>query len=242
MKINLRKNTASILFELFTVTLGVFIALAINSWYESYQNKQKSYQLLQRIEQELNFNQPKIAELEERIVESITQAETLSSQLELAQEKDQHETEIEPETFEIIYQILNFDVWQLSQNRIETNELPVDLIADIGKAYRYAQTLSESNRHYIGAFSDLLHQYEYKSDTLAAKLASSELIENKLVAFRVDMLLAKVTNEGALQAIYEYAPDIKQKREALNAQEEKEKSAETLLSEEDVNPEQAHDS
>ncbi|WDE10306.1 hypothetical protein [Thalassomonas haliotis] len=54
--------------------------------------------------------------------------------------------------------------------------------------------------------------------------------------------MAKVTNEGALQAIYEYAPDIKQKRDVLNAQKEKEKPAETLLSEENVNPEQAHDS
>ncbi|WDE07063.1 hypothetical protein SG34_009310 [Thalassomonas viridans] len=233
MKFNLRKNAASILFELLTVTLGVFIALAINSWYESYQNKQKSYDLLQRIEQELVFNQPKIIELEARILKSITQVENHSDALELALEQNKDLLEQEP--FELFYQVLHFDVWQLSQNRNETNELPVDLIADIGKAYRYSQALSDSNRHYIEVFNDLTHQYRYNADTLAEKLASSELIENKLLSFKIDMLLAKITNESALEAIYEYAPDIKKKRDKLEA-ENKEKQVTPLLSEKSDNP------
>jgi len=231
MKFDLKKNTTGILFELFTVTLGVFIALAINSWYESHQNKQKSYELLERIEQELLSNQPKLAELDRNIKASQKQVDDRQEKLEQAIESK--EINIETGNLTTYYQVLQFDVWKLSQNRKEVSELPVDLIAHIGKAHRYTEELARSNRKIIEVIAELRHNNEYDAKTLQEKLVYTELLENKLSIFHLDVMLAKMSNENALTAIYEYAPEIKKKRETLNSQNKAEDQTETLTGQDD---------
>jgi len=211
MQLSFKTNGTKIGLELISVTLGILIALAIDSAYDSYQDKQKAQDFLQRAEVELIKNKPTIEKLTQINDAIIAQALSYQAVIESAIEENK-KAKITG-SINSHYQTLEFDTWQLSQHRSELQELPVGLLSRIGKAYSSSLTFNKSIRRTIETISDIAHANTYVAKTLNDQLANAEHMVNKLKFLKLDLTMANMHNEFALKAIYEYSPMIKEKRD-----------------------------
>ncbi|TMO88564.1 hypothetical protein CWC15_00955 [Pseudoalteromonas spongiae] len=180
-------------FELIVITLGVLVALGINAWYNTYQQRQQAEVLLGKIAYELTQNIERLESAASAYNDNIIKSQRYVAELE--------ETGESPR-FEFVLKMLNVDqgAWRFSQSREELNTLPVELLIALDLANRS----NTEAKHMVNTFIFEGHDdlSEFSDSDLNERYLDGVEREFKQIKFYVDYAL--MSSQQALSRLKEY--------------------------------------
>lgn len=188
-----RKIISKVAFELIVITLGVLVALGINAWYNTYQQRQQAEVLLGKIAYELTQNIERLESAASAYNDNIIKSQRYVAELE--------ETGESPR-FEFVLKMLNVDqgAWRFSQSREELNTLPVELLIALDLANRS----NTEAKHMVNTFIFEGHDdlSEFSDSDLNERYLDGIEREFKQIKFYVDYAL--MSSQQALSRLKEY--------------------------------------
>ena len=188
-----RKIISKVAFELIVITLGVLVALGINAWYNTYQQRQQAEVLLGKIAYELTQNIERLESAASAYNDNIIKSQRYVAELE--------ETGESPR-FEFVLKMLNVDqgAWRFSQSREELNTLPVELLIALDLANRS----NTEAKHMVNTFIFEGHDdlSEFSDSDLNERYLDGVEREFKQIKFYVDYAL--MSSQQALSRLKEY--------------------------------------
>lgn len=188
-----RKIISKVAFELIVITLGVLVALGINAWYNTYQQRQQAEVLLGKIAYELTQNIERLESAATAYNDNIIKSQRYVAELE--------ETGESPR-FEFVLKMLNVDqgAWRFSQSREELNTLPVELLIALDLANRS----NTEAKHMVNTFIFEGHDdlSEFSDSDLNERYLDGVEREFKQIKFYVDYAL--MSSQQALSRLKEY--------------------------------------
>lgn len=188
-----RKIISKVAFELIVITLGVLVALGINAWYNTYQQRQQAEVLLGKIAYELTQNIERLESAASAYNDNIIKSQRYVAELE--------ETGESPR-FEFVLKMLNVDqgAWRFSQSREELNTLPVELLIALDLANRS----NIEAKHMVNTFIFEGHDdlSEFSDSDLNERYLDGVEREFKQIKFYVDYAL--MSSQQALSRLKEY--------------------------------------
>ncbi|KPV96295.1 hypothetical protein AN214_01641 [Pseudoalteromonas sp. P1-9] len=188
-----RKIISKVAFELIVITLGVLVALGINAWYNTYQQRQQAEVLLGKIAYELTQNIQRLESAASAYNDNIIKSQRYVAELE--------ETGESPR-FEFVLKMLNVDqgAWRFSQSREELNTLPVELLIALDLANRS----NTEAKHMVNTFIFEGHDdlSEFSDSDLNERYLDGVEREFKQIKFYVDYAL--MSSQQALSRLKEY--------------------------------------
>lgn len=188
-----RKIISKVAFELIVITLGVLVALGINAWYNTYQQRQQAEVLLGKIAYELTQNIERLESAASAYSDNIIKSQRYVAELE--------ETGESPR-FEFVLKMLNVDqgAWRFSQSREELNTLPVELLIALDLANRS----NIEAKHMVNTFIFEGHDdlSEFSDSDLNERYLDGVEREFKQIKFYVDYAL--MSSQQALSRLKEY--------------------------------------
>ncbi|WP_394224588.1 sortase family protein [Pseudoalteromonas spongiae] len=189
----MRKIISKVAFELIVITLGVLVALGINAWYNTYQQRQQAEVLLGKIAYELTQNIERLESAASAYNDNIIKSQRYVAELE--------ETGESPR-FEFVLKMLNVDqgAWRFSQSREELNTLPVELLIALDLANRS----NTEAKHMVNTFIFEGHDdlSEFSDSDLNERYLDGIEREFKQIKFYVDYAL--MSSQQALSRLKEY--------------------------------------
>ncbi|MEI4551738.1 MAG: hypothetical protein ACPGVL_08190 [Pseudoalteromonas spongiae] len=189
----MRKIISKVAFELIVITLGVLVALGINAWYNTYQQRQQAEVLLGKIAYELTQNIERLESAASAYNDNIIKSQRYVAELE--------ETGESPR-FEFVLKMLNVDqgAWRFSQSREELNTLPVELLIALDLANRS----NTEAKHMVNTFIFEGHDdlSEFSDSDLNERYLDGVEREFKQIKFYVDYAL--MSSQQALSRLKEY--------------------------------------
>ncbi|MEC8326678.1 MAG: hypothetical protein VX100_11355 [Pseudomonadota bacterium] len=189
----MRKIISKVAFELIVITLGVLVALGINAWYNTYQQRQQAEVLLGKIAYELTQNIERLESAATAYNDNIIKSQRYVAELE--------ETGESPR-FEFVLKMLNVDqgAWRFSQSREELNTLPVELLIALDLANRS----NTEAKHMVNTFIFEGHDdlSEFSDSDLNERYLDGVEREFKQIKFYVDYAL--MSSQQALSRLKEY--------------------------------------
>ncbi len=175
------------------ITLGVLVALGINAWYNTYQQRQQAEVLLGKIAYELTQNIERLESAASAYNDNIIKSQRYVAELE--------ETGESPR-FEFVLKMLNVDqgAWRFSQSREELNTLPVELLIALDLANRS----NTEAKHMVNTFIFEGHDdlSEFSDSDLNERYLDGVEREFKQIKFYVDYAL--MSSQQALSRLKEY--------------------------------------
>lgn len=188
-----KKIISKVAFELIVITLGVLVALGINAWYNTYQQRQQAEVLLGKIAYELTQNIERLESAASAYNDNIIKSQRYVAELE--------ETGESPR-FEFVLKMLNVDqgAWRFSQSREELNTLPVELLIALDLANRS----NTEAKHMVNTFIFEGHDdlSEFSDSDLNERYLDGVEREFKQIKFYVDYAL--MSSQQALSRLKEY--------------------------------------
>ncbi|MCF6456067.1 hypothetical protein [Pseudoalteromonas sp. MMG024] len=189
----MKKIISKVAFELIVITLGVLVALGINAWYNTYQQRQQAEVLLGKIAYELTQNIERLESAASAYNDNIIKSQRYVAELE--------ETGESPR-FEFVLKMLNVDqgAWRFSQSREELNTLPVELLIALDLANRS----NTEAKHMVNTFIFEGHDdlSEFSDSDLNERYLDGVEREFKQIKFYVDYAL--MSSQQALSRLKEY--------------------------------------
>lgn len=188
-----RKIISKVAFELIVITLGVLVALGINAWYNTYQQRQQAEVLLGKIAYELTQNIERLESAATAYNDNIVKSQRYVAELEETGESQR---------FEFVLKMLNVDqgAWRFSQSREELNTLPVELLIALDLANRS----NTEAKHMVNTFIFEGHDdlSEFSDSDLNERYLDGVEREFKQIKFYVDYAL--MSSQQALSRLKEY--------------------------------------
>lgn len=187
----IRRLSAKVLFELTIVSVGILLALAVNAWFQSYQQQKQAQALLGKIEYEINQNLTNLHDVSKTIDKNITDT---SKALKNYTAESDFNLNLELELLDV-----DFAVWNFSQHRAEFDRLPVDLLISISESYRALEKADLlSNQLVLGKFDQIINDMQGHEQTALTKL----LNELQRVKFQINIALKEL--QSSATAIKQY--------------------------------------
>lgn len=191
IKDKVKEVAGKILFELTIVSAGILLALAVNSWYQGYQQRLQADNLLKKVEFEINNNLKSLQQVNATFASSIAQTNGYLSTLSAGKS-----TEFD---YELRILDVDFAVWKFSQHRAELDQLPVELLIDISESYRALEKAeSLTNELAFSKMEQIAADMDGKEEAVLKKL----LIELKQVQFHLNVAQGKM--QKSIQVINQY--------------------------------------
>lgn len=191
IKDKVKEVAGKILFELTIVSAGILLALAVNSWYQGYQQRLQADNLLKKVEFEINNNLKSLQQVSATFASSIAQTNGYLSTLSAGKS-----TEFD---YELRILDVDFAVWKFSQHRAELDQLPVELLIDISESYRALEKAeSLTNELAFSKMEQIAADMDGKEEAVLKKL----LIELKQVQFHLNVAQGKM--QKSIQVITQY--------------------------------------
>ncbi|AZQ10345.1 MULTISPECIES: hypothetical protein [Shewanella] len=191
IKDKVKEVAGKILFELTIVSAGILLALAVNSWYQGYQQRLQADNLLKKVEFEINNNLKSLQQVSATFASSIAQTNGYLSTLSAGKS-----TEFD---YELRILDVDFAVWKFSQHRAELDQLPVELLIDISESYRALEKAeSLTNELAFSKMEQIAADMDGKEEAVLKKL----LIELKQVQFHLNVAQGKM--QKSIQVINQY--------------------------------------
>ena len=135
MKTKIKVLTGKVVFELAIVSLGILLALAVNSWFENHQQREQAHNLLKKIEYEISNNFIYLKEVNAAFIETIKRNDGYIADLKSGGKIDiNHSVNILD---------VDFAVWKFTQHRKELDQLPVEILITISESYRALEKAEE---------------------------------------------------------------------------------------------------
>lgn len=183
LKTKIRNLAGKLLFELTIVSLGILLALAVNSWSQAYQQREEAHQLLQKIEYETMGNLSNLKQVNIAFAESLKLTDNYISGLGKGEEIELNYT--------VNILAVDFAVWEFTKHREELDQLPVDVLIAISDSYRALEKAESLTRELaFTKFRNITDNFKNeKSDTLR-----EISIELNQVKFHLDIAQAKLKN------------------------------------------------
>lgn len=187
----IKKVSSKVLFELTIVSVGILLALAVNAWFQNYQQQQQAQALLSKIEYEINQNLTNLQDVRNALDHNI--ADTSNTLKNYNTEADLN-INLELKILDV-----DFAVWNFSQHRAEFDRLPVDLLISISESYRALEKADLlSNQLASGKFEQIVTDMQGNEKTALTKL----LNELQRVKFQINIAQNKLESSAA--AIKQY--------------------------------------
>lgn len=169
---SLKNNIKKVVFELTIIVLGVLIALASNTWYQSYQQEQQANILLSKLKHELENN---LDELNESIASYEQNIKKTKLYLELAEKEESIDYE-----FSLIILDMEFGVWQFGQKRDELNKIPVEMLIKLSASYRQSEQAEKLTQKLLLEDLDSITERLEDNEKDSLNMLKRELLQTKM--------------------------------------------------------------